>query len=87
MRLRRLAHDALRRGVCTPELAAARGATTPTFTHFLDLPILMVIVALGVLRPADWTLFAVGSAAAVAVAAVLTVLLPRLYPGEPAIAA
>jgi hypothetical protein len=85
MRLRRLSREALRRGVFTAELMEARGATAPTFTHFLDLPILMVIVALGVLRPDDWTLFFVGSAAAVVVAALLTTLLPRLYQGEPTI--
>ena len=34
----------------------------PTFTHFLDLPILMLIVSLGALRPDSWTHFVVGSA-------------------------
>lgn len=87
MRLRRLSREALQRGSFTPELAAARGATTPTFTHFLDLPILMLIVALGVLRPDDWTLFLAGAAAALAVAMALTILLPRLYPAEPAMPA
>ncbi len=87
MRLRRLSREALQRGSFTPELTAARGATTPTFTHFLDLPILMLIVALGVLRPDDWTLFLVGAAAALAVAMALTILLPRLYPAEPAMPA
>jgi hypothetical protein len=27
----------------------------PTFTHFMDLPILMLIVSLGAFRPDTWT--------------------------------
>jgi hypothetical protein len=52
----------------------------PSFTHFLDLPMLLVIVTLGATRPTTWTLFLAGSALALAVAAALTGLLPRLYP-------
>jgi hypothetical protein len=80
MRLRRLTRAALDANAFTPELAAARARHVPTFTHFLDLPIYLVIVALGAVRPADWSSFFAGSGAAVAVAAVLTFLLPRLYP-------
>ena len=64
MRLRRLTKQALQSGQFTPELDKARGETVPTFTHFLDLPMLFLIVALGTLKPATWTLFAVGSAIA-----------------------
>jgi uncharacterized membrane protein len=80
MRLRRLTKQALVQGRITPELAAARQETVPTFTHFLDLPLLFVIIALGVIQPATWSLFLAGSAAAVLVAACLTILIPRLYP-------
>ena len=66
MRLRRITREALRQGVMTRELEAARGEGVPTFTHFLDLPILFVIVALGTLRPTDWTLFLVGTGIAIA---------------------
>jgi hypothetical protein len=55
----------------------------PTFTHFLDLPLLLVIISLGAIRPDDWGLFAVGVALALIVAAVLTIVLPRLYPWLP----
>jgi bacteriorhodopsin len=55
----------------------------PTFTHFLDLPLLLVIVALGAMRPASWDVFVVGIILAVVVAGILTVLLPRLYPWSP----
>lgn len=48
--------------------------------HFLDLPMLFLIVALGVIKPDSWTLFITGGAAAVLIAAVLTIYLPKLYP-------
>jgi uncharacterized membrane protein len=51
MRLRRLSREALVLGAMTPALAAARREHVPTFTHFLDIPILFVIVALGAARP------------------------------------
>ena len=84
MRLRRLAREAIQHGKVTAELAEARHQHVPTFTHFLDIPILFVIVALGAIRPNTWTLFAVGIGLAVVAAAVLTCVIPRLYPFEPA---
>jgi hypothetical protein len=84
MRLRRLTRQALASGEIGPPLAAARGETLPTFTHFLDLPILFVIVALGVLKPASWTPFVVGTALAIVLAVGLTIIVPRLYPWNPA---
>ena len=83
MRLRRLTRDALVGGAFTPELQQARAESVPTFTHFLDLPILFVIVSLGTLKPGTWTLFAVGVAIAVGIATLLTLLVPRLYPWSP----
>ena len=80
MRLRRLTARALEAGAFTAELEKARAESLPTFTHFLDLPILLIIVALGALRPDTWTLFAAGGVIAVALAAALTVYVPRLYP-------
>lgn len=80
MRLRRFTKAALAADRVTPELEAARRETVPTFTHFLDLPLLFVIVALGTIRPTTWSLFFVGSAAAVLLATFLTMLIPRLYP-------
>ena len=75
---------ALPTGGFTPELERARAEGVPTFTHFLDLPILFLIVALGVIRPDSWVLFAVGAVAAVSIAAFLTYYIPRLYPwGDP----
>lgn len=79
MRLRRLTQEALSAGSFTPQLERARAENVPTFTHFLDLPMLFLIVSLGALRPETWTLFIVGSLVALAVATVLTIAIPRLY--------
>jgi len=85
MRLRRLTKDALAQGRVTPELERARRTeTVPTFTHFLDIPLLMVIVSLGAIRPTDWKQFLVGVVAALVIATALTLLIPRLYPWSPA---
>ena len=80
MRLRRLTADALRDGGFTPELEKARAEVVPSFTHYLDLPILLIIVALGVIKPASWTLFFIGGLLALAFAAALTMYVPKLYP-------
>jgi hypothetical protein len=47
MRLRRLTTAALAQGASTPELERARQEHLPTFTHYLDLPILFLIVGPG----------------------------------------
>jgi uncharacterized membrane protein len=80
MRLRRLARDALMEGRVTPDLARARAEQLASFTHFLDIPILLVIVSLGALRPSDWMQFAIGVALAVATASLLNYFVPRFYP-------
>lgn len=80
VRLRRLTRLAVAERRVTPELARARGEQLASFTHFLDIPILLVIVSLGALRPDDWTQFAIGTAAAVAIATTLNYFIPRLYP-------
>ena len=82
MRLRRLTREAVELGHLTPGLEAARGEHVPTFTHFLDIPILFVIVMLGAMRPNTWTLSITGTAFALAAAASLTLVIPRLYPFE-----
>jgi len=84
MRLRRLTQEALQRGYLTPELEHARVAEiVPTFTHFLDIPLLMVIISLGAICPDTWTQFIVGVVAAMLVATLLTLAIPRLYPWIP----
>ena len=84
MRLRRLTREAVVKGGVTPELLAAREhEPLPTFTHFLDIPLLLVIVSLGVIRPENWTQAIVGIGVSILLAAALTLLLPRLYPWQP----
>lgn len=83
MRLRRLTQEALAAGGFTPQLEKARAESVPTFTHFLDLPILFLIVSLGTLKPGTWTSFLAGLVVAMGVATTLTLLVPRLYPWAP----
>jgi len=80
MRLRRMTRHALEEGGFTPELERERGKLVPSFTHFLDLPVLTLIIALGTLKPESWTLLVAGSLIAVVVAGALTFWIPRLYP-------
>ena len=80
LRLRRLTQAALEQGQVTSELEKARGEHVPTFTHFLDIPILFVIVALGAMRPTTWDTFLVGASLALLAAALLSYFIPRLYP-------
>lgn len=80
MRLRRLAREALAAERVTPELTRARREQLASFTHFLDIPILVVIVSLGALRPSDWTQFFVATTLAVVVASLLNYAIPRIYP-------
>lgn len=85
MRLRRLTNVALAQGAVTPELTRARQEHVPTFTHFLDIPILLVIVSLGATRPTTWSQFIIGTACAIFVATALAISIPRLYPWIPPI--
>jgi uncharacterized membrane protein len=80
MRLRRLAREAVAAGQMTPKLARARSGQLASFTHFLDIPILVVIVSLGALRPSDWTQFFISMGLAVAMASLLNYAIPRIYP-------
>lgn len=80
MRLRRLARIAVAEGRVTAELTRARAEQLASFTHFLDIPLLLVIVSLGALRPGSWTHFVVGVVIAVTVASLLNYFVPRLYP-------
>ena len=82
MRLRRLTREAVQQGKVTAELEKARRQHVPTFTHFFDIPILFVIVALEAMRPNSWTPFAIGTGLALVAAAILTLVIPRLYPFE-----
>ncbi len=80
MKLRRITKDALLKDEITPELEKERAKMMPTFTHYLDLPMLFLIIALGVLKPSTWEVFIYGSVISIIAATILTVLVPRMYP-------
>jgi len=80
MKLRRITDKALEVGEITPELEEERGKLTPTFTHYLDLPMLFLIIALGVIKPTTWDMFIYGSVIAITLALFFTLYIPRLYP-------
>lgn len=78
LRLRRETRRAQAEGKPTPELAALRKANVPTVTHFLDLPLLGVIVWLGATRPDSWLSVGLACGAGVGVAALLSWGVPAL---------
>ena len=80
MKLRRLTKAALEKGEVTPELERERAKLIPSFTHYLDLPMLFLIIALGTLKPTTWEVFLYGIVISGLVATVFTVIVPRLYP-------
>jgi hypothetical protein len=73
MRLRRLTKQAIEIGQWTPELRKLRAKQLASFTHFLDIPILTVIIALGALRPDNWTMFLIGAGLAVLVRLIIDI--------------
>lgn len=79
MRLRRIAAEAVSAGHFTPQLEHERARLVPTFTHFLDLPIIVLLIALGVFRPASWDFFVIGLIAAIVAAFALTAVMRRVY--------
>ena len=82
MRLRRIAREAVSVGYFTPQLEHERARPVPTFTHFLDLPILVLLIALGVFRPVAWEFFVIGLIAAIVAAFALTYIMRKVYRWE-----
>lgn len=80
MKLRRITQNALDKGEITPELEQERAKLTPTFTHYLDIPMVFLIIALGVLKPTTWEVFYYGAVIAIVVASLFTLIIPRMYP-------
>ncbi len=75
----RLSRAALSSGGLTAELQEEMERKLPTFTHFLDLPLFLLIVSLGGLRPATWSHSVLGVLLALVIAFALTLSLPRIY--------
>ena len=82
MKLRRLTNEALKEGKITEELEKERGKMVPSFTHYLDLPMLFLIIALGAIKPTTWEMFVYGSMTAIGLAIFFTILIPRRYPWD-----
>ncbi len=79
-KLRRLTKAALAVGKITPDLERERSKLVPSFTHYLDMPMLFLIIALGVIKPTTWDMFLYGAVLAIGLALFFTILIPRLYP-------
>ena len=80
MKLRRMTNEALEIGEFTADLEQERSKLVPSFTHYLDLPMLFLIIALGVMKPTTWSMFLSGSLIAIGLATLFTILIPRIYP-------
>ncbi len=80
MKLRRITKDALENGKITPELESERAKLIPSFTHYLDIPILFVIIALGAIKPNTWDVFVYGVVISILAATLFTIIVPRIYP-------
>lgn len=78
--VRRELEHALRVGAVTAGLRRRLKSVPGTFGLCLDLPLGLVMVSLGVMRPSTWSHFLLAVPAAVVVASVLTALLLRLEP-------
>jgi hypothetical protein len=74
----RQSRKALAEGHLTPDLRNQARNVLGRFTHFLDVPLFAVIVYCGVMRPAAWGHVIVAILVAVALAAALTFVVPRL---------
>lgn len=83
LRLRRLLEAAPANGPVTPALEHARTNPLAAFGHYVEIPVFALIVALGVLRPASWTLFVLGGTVAVLVAAAAALYAWRPAPALP----
>jgi hypothetical protein len=69
---------ALPTGVLTAEVRTEARSLLGQIAHFLDLPLLVVIVWCGVIRPESWSEVATAIALALITAALLAALVPRL---------
>lgn len=78
VRLAELAAQARARGRFSPELERVRFDRAAAFQRWLELAVYLLVVALGVYRPMDWSTIAAGAALALLAAAV-----PATYVSRP----
>jgi uncharacterized membrane protein len=74
----RRSRAALAAGKLSGEDRAEARTRLGQITHFLDLPLFLVIVYCGAMRPGSWTQVLTAVAAALVAAAILMVVVPRL---------
>jgi uncharacterized membrane protein len=74
----RESRKALEHGLLTQELRGDARTTIGQLAHFLDVPLFLVIVYCGAVRPGAWSHLATAIVIAVVVALLLTVAVPRL---------
>jgi len=79
-KLRRITQAALENEAMMPVLEKERARLIPTFTHYLDIPMLFLIIALGTLKPDTWEVFLYGTFISIVIATIFTVIVPRMYP-------
>ncbi|MBI2724767.1 MAG: DUF2269 family protein [Polaromonas sp.] len=82
LKLREGVAQAKATGGCVPALESELRARLTTATHFLDVPNFALIVVLGILRPTDWTVFAVGLPLVIVVTAWMTNRIPKRLPWQ-----
>ena len=80
IRLKRLSVLSEKEKCLSNELRETRQKLLPTLAHFLDLPMLSLIIALAVIRPESWDMFFAGTTTAFAIASGLTFWITRLFP-------
>lgn len=82
VRLAELAGEARARGRFPPELERVRRDRAAAFLRWLELTVFLLVVALGLYRPMEWSTIAVGAAAAL-----LAPVVPAIYVAKPELAA
>jgi len=80
VKLRKITQTALDKGEITAELEEERGKFLPSFTHYLDIPMVFLIIFLGSVKPTTWSAFFYGGAIAISIALLFTYFIPRMYP-------
>jgi hypothetical protein len=76
----RRSRDALATGRLSPRDRDAARTPLGRITHFLDVPLFLVIVYCGAMRPGTWLQVLAAVAAALVVSAALAAAVPRLAP-------
>ncbi len=79
----RLSDDAMEKGEFTEEMRGEARTLLGQAAHFLDVPLFLVIVYLGIIRPYAWSHVIVAVLVAVIASVVLMIAVPRLARRDP----